>query len=265
MGLSYKQRQQLLAESKPAAAAFMEDIAHIREVVKSASPAPGQVRLLSNILRRLLVNRELNSVSAPRIDKFHIVAPDNNAYTSNKPGVDIVLYQSGSPLLFPMLQNYLIEFKRKDSENGSLGIQFPSSVITGVVNTQILVRLDGFLSQKVICFRGKWASRQDVIKYAAICGSGVHTETATKAVDKMLDQARLALRFTKQGNEPAVQMDFEVIGNPHHPPPATIDFSYDPNRIDLVLVELLAAAYYLCESPDIDNLERSIREELGCV
>ena len=80
----------------------------------------------------------------------------------------------------------------------------------------------------------------------------------------MLAHARLALRFTKQGDEPQVQLDFEVIGNPHHPPPDVVEFSYDPNRIDLVMVELLAAAYYLCESPDIDRLEQSIRAELGC-
>jgi hypothetical protein len=57
-----------------------------------------------------------------------------------------------------------------------------------------------------------------------------------------------------------------VIGTPFLPAPdgEYEDLSYDPHRVDLVLVEMLAAAYYLTISPDIIHLEQLIREELGC-
>lgn len=263
MSLSRKDRQQFKADTKQAAAAFLDDIAHIRAIVKSNAPDPALIRLSSNVLRRLLCNRELDHVAGPRIGKYHLLAPDNDERDIGKDGDDVVLFQSGSPLLFPMLQGFRIEFSKADAERGTMDVTTPWKAGNPFNPKTKLVRLDGFLSQRVICFRDHWACRREVIKYAAICGSGVHSEAPTKNVDRMLAKARFALRFTKQGDEPAVQMDFEVIGNPHHPPPETVAFNYDPNRIDLVMVELLAASYYLASSPDIANLETVIRAEFA--
>lgn len=263
MSSSPKDRQQRKAETKQAAAAFLDDIAHLRAIVKSDAPDPTLIRLSSNVLRRLLYNRELDLVAAPRIGKFHLLAPDHDEHAIARRDVDVVLFQSGSPLLFPMLQGFRVEFAKTNTEQGTMGVTTPWKEKNPFDPNTKLVRLDGFLSQRVICFRSQWANRREVIGYAAVCASGVHSKPPTKSVELMLARARFALRFTKQGDEPAAQLDFDVIGNPHHPPPEPVDFTYDQNRIDLVMVELLAASYYLCASPDVAKLETVIRAELG--
>lgn len=262
MGSSRKDRLQLMADTKQAAAAFLEDISHVRSIFTTPKPEPGLIRLSSNILRRLLVNRDLDNIAAPRIGKYHLAAPDNDAHTGSRAGFDVILYQSGSPLL-STLQDCRIDFEKKDATVGTLGLVMPWNSLPVLRNAK-KVRLDGFLSQRVICFRNQWACRREVIKFAAICASGVHSEVPTSTVDKMLNHARFALRYTNKKGEPSVELDVDVIGNPHHPPPAPISaFTYDQNRIDLVHVELLAAAYYLCASPDIETLQKFIQEELA--
>lgn len=265
MSSSFKDRQQRKTDTKQAAAAFLDDIAHLRAIVNSDAPDPTLIRLSSNILRRLLYNRELDLVAAPRIGKFHLVAPDNDQHEQAiaRRDADVVLFQSGSPLLFPMLQGFRVEFSKTNAEQGTMGVTTPWKERNPFDPNTKLVRLDGFLSQRVICFRNRWANRREVIGYAAVCASGVHSKPPTKSVELMLARARFALRFTKQGGEPAAQLDFDVIGNPHHPPPEPVEFTYDQDRIDLVMVELLASSYYLCASPDVANLEAVIRAELG--
>jgi hypothetical protein len=42
-------------------------------------------------------------------------------------------------------------------------------------------------------------------------------------------------------------------------------FTYDPDAVDCVLLELLAAIQYVVESEDVHRLEAFIRGELGAV
>ena len=265
MGMSFDDRKKLLADTQHAAAALIEDMAHVRDVVNSTAPQPSQIRLLSNILRRILVNRELTQVAAPRLGKIHLFAPDNSRETKEVDGLNVLIYQTGSPLLFPILKGFCIGFhKSGDPEQGTATFNMPWRRPEHFDPVHS-VRLDGFLTQRVLCFRDRWATRLQIIKYAAICASGVHTEAPRSAVDKMLAQSRLALLLTQENGNPAVKLDVAALGSffDMTAPPEESSFSYDPNRIDVVFVELLAAAFYLCRSPDVAHLEEVIRAELG--
>lgn len=266
MGMSYKIRQELLHDTKQMAAAFLEDMNHIRRVVKSQEPQPAEVRLLSNVLRRLIVNREVQDVAAPRLGKIHIMAPNNEQHLAVKAGRSMVLYQTGGPVLSPQIQNFKIQFRKANAKTGTLEIDLPWGNLPWYSGGTRPTRVDGFLAQRVICFRDQWATRKDTIKFAAICASGVHSETPEAHIDKVLSRARYGLRFTRKGAQPAVELDMDAIGNPLTPLSdlTPLPFSYDPDRLDLVMVELLAAAYYLSISDDIPKLETIIRAELGC-
>ncbi len=92
MGLSYKERQQMLADTKPAAAAFLDDIAHVRAVTHSKSPTPTEIRHLSNLLRRLMHEGDLSAIAAPRLGKIHLATPENDTTSSRADG-EMILYQ----------------------------------------------------------------------------------------------------------------------------------------------------------------------------
>jgi hypothetical protein len=55
MSITPKNNHELILATREAAAAFVEDIPHVREVVNRANADRGELRRLSNVLRRLLL------------------------------------------------------------------------------------------------------------------------------------------------------------------------------------------------------------------
>ena len=54
--------------TRETAAAFIEDMRHLRDVVNK--PDATELRRLTNILRRLLIDGDLGKIAAPRIGRF---------------------------------------------------------------------------------------------------------------------------------------------------------------------------------------------------
>jgi hypothetical protein len=127
--------------------------------------------------------------------------------------------------------------------------------------------MDNFLSQNVLCFKGKWVTRRNVIKYMANIASGVHSGRPGKPVHHLLNRIRHVMKYktvllpAELGLPGAKAASLEL--NMRALSDAELPFSYDPKNIDPVLIELLAAAHYLAASPDIVKLELALREELG--
>jgi hypothetical protein len=122
--------------------------------------------------------------------------------------------------------------------------------------------MDNFLAQNVICLKGKWATRRDVIKYIANIGSGVHSGRDKEDVHHLLNRVRRACRYSAPGGASpdqlaGVHFNLEALGE------GDIPFIYTEADIDPVLVELLASAHFLAISPDIINLETVVKQELA--
>lgn len=81
MTLSPERQRQMLLDTREAAAAFVEDLAHIREALQRPSPSRGEIRRLSNVLRRILVDNDgdIRRIAPPRVGKIIFDVPDNNA------------------------------------------------------------------------------------------------------------------------------------------------------------------------------------------
>ena len=60
-------REKLIAATRGAAISLIEDMPHIRDVLNRPDPERGQVRLLSNVLRRILIDNggDLRDIAAP--------------------------------------------------------------------------------------------------------------------------------------------------------------------------------------------------------
>jgi hypothetical protein len=71
-----KTTEELLNVTRGAAMALVEDLPHIREVVNRPDPDKGELRRLSNELRRLLIDNggDLRDVAAPRIGRFKLLS-----------------------------------------------------------------------------------------------------------------------------------------------------------------------------------------------
>jgi hypothetical protein len=242
-------REKLLSATREAAAAFIEDMPHIREIVNKANPDRGELRRLSGVLRRLLIDKggDLKDIAAPRIGRFTLLSPDN------KP-------------VFKAARKRPYEFFGSAGV-AACGIYFRAAVVEKGSNAHRLENFDpdrtvalghdNFLSQDVLCLQGKWITRRDAIKYIANIASGVHSGIVKTETEKAIARIRKSATYKAIPNAANFTFNIDAL-YPNEPP-----FQYAPDAIDPVLVELLAAAHFLELSPDIRRLETDIRAELG--
>jgi hypothetical protein len=251
MKFSPEQKSARMQATRGAAIALVEDMPHIRGVMSKEEPSRGELRRLSATLRRILCERDLSNIAAPRIGRIILQAPDNKPVIKSDKIEPLEFFLSGGALIFG------IYIRAGLLHRGSRPrpIHFdPEATID--------LRLDGFLTQPVLCLQGQWASRKDIITFAANVGSGVHSGTAKEESHKLLDKARhsasIGITETPDGSK-TVNFTLNVypFGAPATP------FDYQPDCIDPILVELLAAAHFLAISPVVVRLEKFIKEELG--
>ena len=254
MAVSSENRTRLLLATREAAAALVEDMTYIRETLAKADKiTSGELRRLSAVLRRLLVDNDLRSIAPPRIGQVSFLVPDNNPIYYAARNQSVGMFLSGGIRVFNN------EFRAiATSRRGALTID-PAFDKTKTIT----VSLDGFLKQKVLAHNDEWATRGQVIKYVANSASGVHSKS-TKALhpeasEILLSRIRKSLRFSKYSDTGIkITVDWVAFGGMSHS-----EFVWTPESIDSVLVELLCAAHFLAASPDIHSLEFAIHKEFG--
>lgn len=256
MGMSGDHRKQRLALTREAAAAFVGDLQHIREVLGRAEPSQDELRRLSVTLRRILVERDLTNVAAPRIGRIMLKAPDNKPIIKSNKKLPIAYFGSGGVEVFGILvQCVMVE---RGAGPRPLPEFHPSHTIE--------LRLDGFLSQPVLCLEGQLVSRARAIEYVANITSGAHSGSLKSApankrdAYEILSRVRQVATYSLEGGVTTVTFNEDALKNALTD--ETVQFRYTPDAIDCVLLELLAAAHYLAVSDDTAKLEQVILEEL---
>src|SRR5437868_1161900 len=81
MSMNPEHKAELLASTREAAIACVEDVAHMRDVLSRLDPDRGELRRLSAILRRLLIDNggDLRRIAPPRVGRLELLIPDNKA------------------------------------------------------------------------------------------------------------------------------------------------------------------------------------------
>lgn len=125
------------------------------------------------------------------------------------------------------------------------------------IQATVELQLDGFLKQNVLCYRGDWVSRTEVIKYVANVASGIHSGRAKEREELILARIRSSSSFSVRDGG----IHLELFSHGIDVDETT--FKHAPDGIDPVLVELLAAATFLADSPFVGNLEAAIHAELS--
>ena len=215
MTLSSAEKLRLLHVTKEAASALLEDMDYIRDVVGREGTSRGEIRRLSAVLRRLIADRDLAKVAVPRIGKILIHSVDNTYhYEAAVHAGHLRLFFTGDVRIYGQ---YLGSFDLHSVPHPQ-GTGLPTmGKLTSMLYPKggepmrdILMRLDGFAQQKVICFMGQWLSRQAVIKYMANLGSGVHSDTPAAPEELLLSRIRNAIQVSKGQDGPHIHIVWET-------------------------------------------------------
>jgi hypothetical protein len=252
MALDQEQRNRLIADTRDAAAAFVEDMDFLREAVVRKDTSRREIRHLSAILRRLIVERDISKIAAPRLGKITITAPDNRRDYRKSEQHPCLLFISAGATIHGVGINRIAVFNVRERHDEL----FRMTPDEKVERTTAQLNLDQFAQQKVLCYRGQWITRQKVIKYLANIASGVHSGAPEEEDDEVLSKMRSSSSLSVRGDNVSVSL-FE-----HGLDTDSLTISHAPNSVDLVLVETLAAANWLTVSPMLANLEAIIRSEL---
>jgi hypothetical protein len=100
MSLSAKQKAALCEATAQTAEALIEDIVHIRDVLRRRESSKGELRRLSAVMRRLLVDGDLSSVAAPRFRRLTISSPDLATFYDVEKAAHILFFESGGAPVF---------------------------------------------------------------------------------------------------------------------------------------------------------------------
>jgi hypothetical protein len=246
--LTPEQRAKLRADTAEACGPFLEDLRHLKRIVAISEHAAADIRHMSAILRRFLVERLIPILGAPRSGRIKIEEPDNKPVYKSAEGEPYLLFLSGGVTTHGTTFRALAVTRGKSRKKLAVGFD-PDRVIE--------VPADNFLDQKVVCFDGNWANRRDVIKYVANVAHGVHSGKEENDVDKLIGRVRASAKLKAENGNVALTLDMDTMQGAVKP------FAYDPNSIDPILLEILAAANYVVTSPDVLNLEAILAQELG--
>jgi hypothetical protein len=136
---------------------------------------------------------------------------------------------------------------------------------------RIPLRIDNFRKQPVIYFDGEWITRDEIVKYVANIAEGIHSGNVRTNAENRIARVRHVLSTSlidpsKDPNRPkdmpediglipSLNFDIKAIDQ------SDLPIEYDPDKIDCVIVELLASMRLLVESPVLIRLCNEIRKE----
>ncbi|MES2291821.1 MAG: hypothetical protein V4527_00815 [Pseudomonadota bacterium] len=232
-----------------AAVAFVEDLGHMRKLMASEFPERGDIRRLSAVLRRLLIdnNGDLRKIAPCRIGPIELQAEDTKPYVKtganyymNCRGLIIASWPDGDPRTWPAW-----------TQSDGKAKPFP----------KILLSMDGFVGQYVLCFKGLWIRRGSLIKHIANKASGVHSQMMLTREDAVIEEARNSLVRKLVDGKHTISLNRSTFGTGFPPDPP----KYDPESLDPVHLALVGTAELMLASDSLLELERAIRAEIGAL
>jgi hypothetical protein len=235
----------MIASTRDTAHALVDDLQHIRDIIDRAEPSSGDIRRLSNQLRRIIIESDLREVAAPRVGRIEITGPDLRPLYRHVELRPIVFVSGGEVAVFGLLMDGM------RLEKGS----FATEIQGWQPGSEVSLRLDTFRDQRVLYAQGRWVTRGDVIKYVANVAHGVHSSDPKDWQHELIRFVRYAITAGK-GDVPEISLNENAIIGPDEL------FPPDRTRIDVTLLQLIAAARYLTRSPQVQALEAIIGEEV---
>jgi hypothetical protein len=265
--LSPEQKARLLVTTRPAALSFVEDMEYIRAMIARVDTNRGELRRLSAILRRILVEGDIAAVAAPRIGRIKLHALDIKPIYNLPTHLRVLFFSGGDATVFG------VKFGPQVMLNAGQATSNPNAQAREVAkhlealnsDRKIELRLDNFLSQRVLCYRGLWASRRAMIKHIANVGSGVHSGAPETEEDTIIERMRSSCWYSVADGKVEVHILPEFGSDSAqltYTPSLGLPESFTASSLDPILVEMLGTAQLLAGSPDVAALEKTVVDEL---
>jgi len=250
MSLSPEATQEFLRATREAATALLDDLHYMRELLQKKDTSSAEIRRLSGVIRRLLIDGDLRKIAVPRIGKIALLAPDNNPIYKSAESKKMMFFMSGRAPIFGAGCGAIFAW----IQSAKQPIQVPPDFDD--LKT-VELRIENFLTQPVLYYRGAWVKRESVIKYVANFASGIHSKTPISEEEKLI--ARIRHANSLHMKDGGIQIDLAK----GHDDEAGPEFRYSPTHIDPTLIEILAAANFVVMSPSVVEIERQIKVELS--
>lgn len=253
-------RASRVASTRDAAWNMLDDLGHMREALLRTQPTTGDIRRLSAVLRRLLIDNggDLNKIAPPRLGhRMMIRVPDfkSSAQLIDTGATHFASF-GGAGIFGSNLDTFLVDLHPVGIGPNTLSLegQRPSSENELKL---VEVSMKGFLSQKVTYCEGRWFSRVEVLKYVANEAGGVHSGNHADDEVLKLRRARKIGAFFMDDNGMALRIHPPALFGPAH--------GLDVARygVDFVMMQVFSAAKYLTSSPDIIELEGQVAKEFS--
>lgn len=259
MPLSDVEKLAMVAATHEVGLNLIDDLVHIREVVGKIDITSGDLRRLSNQLRRLLIDNggDLRKISPPRLNRpLKLLAPSTK--TSKRAIRDnlYTFYSLGQSGIYgTRTEEFFIRtIYTARPNNHSPFITYKKPALVGHKEQYVELKLSNFLSQQILYFYGQWVSRSDIIKYVANVGGGVHSGDHRERSHEVMQRIR------RLGSIKLIDGHAKWRGHLGAARDHRIHIERD--GVDMVLNQIMAAARYISISPDIIELENIIMNEI---
>lgn len=226
----------------------LRNFTRLREIV---NPSQDEVRLHAAAVRRLLLDGVLAAAAGSRKIALTFKVPDAMPLVRAARNDRLVMYTLGGMEVFGIF-----------ARHGALWVG-PSAHADGSEIRDVNLKLDSFLRQPVAFCSGTTLTRHDVIVYVANKAGGVHydpKETAAMPNEKLVAFGRLR-RNAKMGIVDGVTTI--NMTPPGWEEDQSDHFRYEPEYIDAVYLEFLAALQFILDSEPVQDLREAIEGDLS--
>jgi hypothetical protein len=99
MSLSPEHRAKLIADTRDQAVALLDDLNYLREICAATALSAPTLRRTSSILRRLLVESDINQIACSRLGRVLFLMPDNKSFYDEASASPFMYFASGGIIL----------------------------------------------------------------------------------------------------------------------------------------------------------------------
>ena|GEM_PF-2378488 len=251
-----QKRERMRYETRRAAAPLLDDLRFLRETIGSPGVTPGDLRRISNLLRRLLIEGDLLNVAGPRLGKIKLQALNTELDQELLKQKDVEYYFSG------IISWTGIEINTA-SKTKNNQVPFPEDIARAFRKVSpgnpkyVPMRVDLFLTQRVAAINNQWLNRKQVLKHIANTASGVHSSDLKNPTEKLCHKLRCCASWGLKPGTAGLQLDFSAFEE------CLPELHYQEDYVDVLLGEMFTTSNVIVNSPDIQKLEEAISFELG--
>lgn len=251
MALTNDEKEAMRAATHDAAAALLDDLNYMQGALANRRPTGGDVRRLSGVIRRLLLDGHLQAVAAPRIGRMKLQVPDFEHRVTDTTFDFITL---GPAPMFGYTDHHgLLEFYRIDE----MGVVKDNNAVfqtaADVAPPMRDVTIQGLLSDRVIRVQDATISRADLLKFVCYHDFGVHYTGREEAVFGLIRRVRNILTFF---SHPTGVLGIKIGDHMNPKKPARM-------LVDLAHIHTFSTGYYLAKSADVLTLKSLIESEIA--